>query len=283
MPARVLNMVVVVDGEFRGEIENRLERVGRYHPSRLVLVRGRAGAAQARRVGADRHRGRAEAGPDRGRARARRAPIGERHLRQARHDRRPAAGHRPGDDGVGAARPRRGGRRAAAAGADRAVDSQDEPDVARRARARRRPRRATPTSSTSRGCARRRGASASRPRSTRRALRRGAAARSRRSPSATARTRWPPALLFCGWLASRLGWKPGALVAARRRRWRGHARARRQDVTHRARAGRAWTRPGSAGVTIEIGLGRGGLARPRARRAARGAPRRATAPSRRGP
>ena len=42
VPARVLNLVVVVDGDFRGEIENRLERVGRYHPSRLVLcsVRG---------------------------------------------------------------------------------------------------------------------------------------------------------------------------------------------------------------------------------------------------
>src|SRR5215213_3659977 len=37
VPARVLNLVVVVDGEFRGEVENRLERVGRYHPSRLVL------------------------------------------------------------------------------------------------------------------------------------------------------------------------------------------------------------------------------------------------------
>src|SRR5215207_8669747 len=37
VPARVLNLVVVVDGEFRGEVENRLERVGRYHPSRLVI------------------------------------------------------------------------------------------------------------------------------------------------------------------------------------------------------------------------------------------------------
>src|SRR3954470_23515606 len=37
VPARVLNLVVVVDGEFRGEVENRLERVGRYHPSRLLL------------------------------------------------------------------------------------------------------------------------------------------------------------------------------------------------------------------------------------------------------
>ncbi len=37
VPARVLNVVVVVEAEFRGEIENRLERVGRYHPSRLIL------------------------------------------------------------------------------------------------------------------------------------------------------------------------------------------------------------------------------------------------------
>src|SRR4051812_29292710 len=38
VPARVMNMVVIVDKEFRGEIDNRLVRVGRYHPSRLVFV-----------------------------------------------------------------------------------------------------------------------------------------------------------------------------------------------------------------------------------------------------
>ncbi len=36
-PARVLNLVVVVDAQFRGEVENRLQRVGRFHPSRLIL------------------------------------------------------------------------------------------------------------------------------------------------------------------------------------------------------------------------------------------------------
>jgi glucose-6-phosphate dehydrogenase assembly protein OpcA len=36
-PARVLNLVVVVDREWKGEISNRLERVGRYHPSRTIL------------------------------------------------------------------------------------------------------------------------------------------------------------------------------------------------------------------------------------------------------
>ncbi|HEX8805220.1 MAG TPA: glucose-6-phosphate dehydrogenase assembly protein OpcA [Acidimicrobiales bacterium] len=36
-PARVLNLVVIADREWRGEIVNRLERVGRHHPSRTVL------------------------------------------------------------------------------------------------------------------------------------------------------------------------------------------------------------------------------------------------------
>lgn len=36
-PARVLNLVVVVDREWKGEIANRLDRVGRYHASRTIL------------------------------------------------------------------------------------------------------------------------------------------------------------------------------------------------------------------------------------------------------
>ncbi len=35
--ARVLNLVAIVDREWRGEIENRLARVGRYHPSRTII------------------------------------------------------------------------------------------------------------------------------------------------------------------------------------------------------------------------------------------------------
>ena len=42
-PARVLNMVVVVDREWKGEIANRLERVGRYHASRTILCAVEAG------------------------------------------------------------------------------------------------------------------------------------------------------------------------------------------------------------------------------------------------
>jgi glucose-6-phosphate dehydrogenase assembly protein OpcA len=37
VPARVLNLVVIVDRAWRGEIQNRLEGVGRYHPSRTIL------------------------------------------------------------------------------------------------------------------------------------------------------------------------------------------------------------------------------------------------------
>ncbi len=36
-PARVLNLVVIVDHSWKGEIANRLERVGRYHASRTIL------------------------------------------------------------------------------------------------------------------------------------------------------------------------------------------------------------------------------------------------------
>jgi glucose-6-phosphate dehydrogenase assembly protein OpcA len=37
VPARVLNLVVIVERQWRGEVANRLERVGRYHGSRTIL------------------------------------------------------------------------------------------------------------------------------------------------------------------------------------------------------------------------------------------------------
>jgi glucose-6-phosphate dehydrogenase assembly protein OpcA len=37
VPARVLNLIAIVDREWKGEVHNRLERVGRYHASRTVL------------------------------------------------------------------------------------------------------------------------------------------------------------------------------------------------------------------------------------------------------
>ena len=46
VPARVMNLVVIVERGFRGEVENRLARVGRYHPSRLVIVAVEEGRTQ---------------------------------------------------------------------------------------------------------------------------------------------------------------------------------------------------------------------------------------------
>jgi glucose-6-phosphate dehydrogenase assembly protein OpcA len=48
VPARVLNLVAIVDREWRGEIENRLERVGRFHPSRTIVC-----AVEKRRTAID--------------------------------------------------------------------------------------------------------------------------------------------------------------------------------------------------------------------------------------
>ena len=45
-PARVLNLIAVVDREWRGEVENRLERVGRYHASRTIICSIEQGRTQ---------------------------------------------------------------------------------------------------------------------------------------------------------------------------------------------------------------------------------------------
>jgi glucose-6-phosphate dehydrogenase assembly protein OpcA len=61
------------------------------------------------------------------------------------------------------------------------------------------------------------------------------------------------ALLFCGWLSSRLGWKPGSLASGSQR-WTGHARTRRQEIAMRLDAVNQ-NAPGLAGVTIETAGG----------------------------
>jgi glucose-6-phosphate dehydrogenase assembly protein OpcA len=53
VPARVLNLVVVVDAELRGEVSGRLERIRQYHPSRTVICSVRSdgdGSFDARAV-----------------------------------------------------------------------------------------------------------------------------------------------------------------------------------------------------------------------------------------
>jgi glucose-6-phosphate dehydrogenase assembly protein OpcA len=46
VPARVLNLIVVADREWKGEIQNRLENVGRYHASRTILCAVEQGRTQ---------------------------------------------------------------------------------------------------------------------------------------------------------------------------------------------------------------------------------------------
>ena len=93
-PARVLNLVVIVDREWRGEIINRLEQVGRYHPSRTILC-----AVEPGRTTIDAWaRCASRAIPPASRAHHERGDGGRRRAapRDARHDRGPARGERPG-------------------------------------------------------------------------------------------------------------------------------------------------------------------------------------------
>jgi glucose-6-phosphate dehydrogenase assembly protein OpcA len=61
------------------------------------------------------------------------------------------------------------------------------------------------------------------------------------------------ALLFCGWLSSRLGWKPDSLTR-RGDSMSGHARGRRQEVLIKLELADQ-SAPGLAGVTIETASG----------------------------
>ena len=148
---------------------NRLERVGRYHPSRTDPLLRRAGAHHARRPrpGLDRRRRAAPGGFVVGREHvdldvgARASPLTSTRssTRSSSRTCRPSCGRRT-------ATPRRSTRCSHLAQVV-LLDSLDDPDVHAALRPRRAARRAAPTSSTSPGCARRRGASGSPARSTR--------------------------------------------------------------------------------------------------------------------
>lgn len=251
VPARVLNLVVVVDRGFQGEVENRLERVGRYHPSRLVLcgVEEKRTTLDAMAVVSD-----GDAGPGAmmvGRERVE-LEIGPKHLGSLGTIVDPLLV----PDLTTVVWAPHGHREAARALCRLAhvvlIDSQDETEV----------RgaldyaaelgdqsyvvdlawlRSTPW--------RERVAAAFDPPALRRSLAEiSTVAVRHREDSAAA------ALLFCGWLTSRLGWRPHAL-AARNGGLAGHARARRGEVTIRLDAVEQRDAPGLAGVTIELASG----------------------------
>lgn len=252
VPARVMNLVVIVDRGFRGEVENRLARVGRYHPSRLVIAAVEEGRTQLdawAAVAAEdavHQPGHIAVGRERVEI-----EIGPQHLEGLDTIVDPLLvtdlatmvwaphGHRAGVDAL---------RRLASIVL---IDTQDEPEVDE----------AFERASDLTGSAyvvdlawlrstpwRERVAATFDPPAMRQAL--GAIDRVvvRHRPDSAA-----AGLLFCGWLATRLGWRPGAL-ARHGDRLTGHCRARRGEVTIELRPMEMGA-PGLGGVTIEMASG----------------------------
>jgi glucose-6-phosphate dehydrogenase assembly protein OpcA len=252
VPARVLNLVVVVEGEFRGEIENRLERVGRYHPSRLVICAvhpGRKAIDAWCSVAAERAEGPFSLGREQVEL-----DIGERHLKALDTIVDPLLvpdlatvvwaphGHDQAVDSL---------RRLAQVVL---IDTQDEPDVP--AAFERSGElletayvvdlawlRSTPW--------RERVAAAFDPPPLRRGLGEISEVTVRHRADSLA-----AALLFCGWLCSRLGWRPGSFSERGGSRRTAHARAKRGEVTLRLEEVEQPGAPGLAGVTIDMASGR---------------------------
>ncbi|CAA9528578.1 MAG: hypothetical protein AVDCRST_MAG30-3582 [uncultured Solirubrobacteraceae bacterium] len=252
VPARVLNLVVIVDAEFRGEIENRLERVGRYHPSRLIVCAVRSGqkTLDARATMA------AEAPHGAGALSVAREhieiDIGPQQLKTLDSIVDPLVvtdlatvvwaphGHEEGVDAL---------RRLAQVVL---IDSLDEPELqVALCRADELAQdlyvvdlawlRSTPW--------RERVAAAFDPPAFRAGLADISAVTVRhREDSAAA------GMLFAGWLASRLGWRPARLTYGRGE-WRGRLRARRGEVSLRLHACEKQSAPGLDGVTVETASG----------------------------
>ncbi len=252
VPARVLNLVVVADREWRGEIQNRLEHVGRYHASRTILCSVEPGRetidARASMEGEC-----ATASTDISVLHEQiLLDIGPRHLRHLETIVDPLVvtdlatlvwsphGY---DDAVDAL-------------LDLAqvvlIDSINEPEPAAAVkRARRLAERAyivdlawlrsTPW--------RERVASTFDPQQWREELTRISSVTIKHRPDSRF-----AGLLFCGWLAKRLGWEPGSLVSQDGALY-GTAHARRQDVTLRLQPEEGMSAPGLAGIAIETASG----------------------------
>ena len=251
-PARVLNLVVVVDREWRGEVMNRLDRVGRYHPSRTILCavepdRKVIDATVAITAIDDPKPG--ELAPTRERVLL---DLGPHHLEKLSTIVDPLVvtdiatvvwsphGHPEAVDAL------------VHLAQVVLVDSVNEPDAAAAvARAREVAGdayvvdlawlRSTPW--------RERVAATFDPAAWRDELGRIDSVTVRHQPQSTI-----AGLLFCGWLASRLGWEPGSLVAANGS-LRGQAHGRRQDVKIELVPDPTMSVPGLAG--IEIGTASG--------------------------
>jgi glucose-6-phosphate dehydrogenase assembly protein OpcA len=251
VPARVMNLVVIVDADFRGEIENRLQRVGRYHPSRLVLCAVESGR---RKLDAWATIGTEDA-PQSGEIAVGRERVellmGERHLAKLDAIVDPLVvsdlatmvwaphGHADAVDVL---------RRLAQVVLIDSLEAPDMPSALNRAESLAKDLyvvdlawlRTTPW--------RERVAAAfdsPRRRPELKAIS-GVTVRHREDSLASA-------VLFCGWLASRLSWQPGSLSPASNR-WSGTAHTRRQDIKIKLEPVQQ-DAPGLAGVTIDIASG----------------------------
>jgi glucose-6-phosphate dehydrogenase assembly protein OpcA len=251
VPARVMNLVVIVDADFRGEIENRLQRVGRYHPSRLVLCAVESGR---RKLDAWATIGTEDA-PQSGEIAVGRERVellmGERHLAKLDAIVDPLIvsdlatmvwaphGHADAVDTL---------RRLAQIVLIDSLEAPDMPSALDRAESLSKDLyvvdlawlRSTPW--------RERVAAAfdsPRRRPELKAIS-GVTVRHREDSLASA-------VLFCGWLGSRLGWQPGSLSPASNR-WSGTAHTRRQDIKIKLEPVQQ-DAPGLAGVTIDIASG----------------------------
>ncbi|HEV2075643.1 MAG TPA: glucose-6-phosphate dehydrogenase assembly protein OpcA, partial [Thermoleophilaceae bacterium] len=252
VPARVLNLVVVVDRDWRGEVANRLEGVGRYHPSRTIVCAvepGRSSIDARVTVGSEEDLGPGELSLGREHVAL---ELGEEHLGHLDTIVDPLVvtdlatvvwaphGHREGVDAL---------MRLAQVVL---VDSLDEPSIGS---ALERVRelsercyvvdlawlRGTPW--------RERVAATFDPPAWRGELGAIDSVEVRHRPDSVA-----AALLLVGWLGSRLGWRPEGLIE-HEGSLRGHARSGRREVQVMLRSDPRQTVPGLSGVTVSTGSG----------------------------
>jgi glucose-6-phosphate dehydrogenase assembly protein OpcA len=252
VPARVLNMVAIVDRDWRGEILNRLEHVGRYQASRLVLCAVEDGRdsvdASVAMITDD------GAAPGQFALMHERVllDIGPRHLERLDTLVDPLVvpdiatlawaphGHAEGLDAL---------MRLAQI---MLVDSVNEPDPAAAVK------RAAELSESayvvdlawlrSTPWRERVAASFDPPQWLPELGRLTSVTVRHQTESAVA------GLLFCGWLCSRLGWEPGSLSSANGS-LRGRAKAKRQEVELRLEPDKQLDVPGLAGVALETASG----------------------------
>lgn len=252
-PARVLNLVVVVDREWRGEIMNRLEQVGRYHASRTILCdvepnRTTIDASVVLTVDGERQ----PQSPVLTRERVI-IEVGPKHLPKLDTIVDPLVvtdlptvvwaphGHPEALDAL------------LHLSQVVLIDSVNEPDPASALK------RAEELSSDAYVVDlawlrttpwRERVASTFDPPNWRPELRRIDSVKIRHRPDSGA-----AGILFFGWLASRLGWGTGSLTAATNGSVKGHASARRHDVALTLEPDSGQNAPGLAGVEIGTSSG----------------------------